>query len=256
MNNLGRDLVAKHLAKGVTEGAASEPGTRTPHALRDVVLFFLRLGFTAFGGPAAHIAMMEEEVVRRRGWLGREQFLDLLGATNWTVSEYWATQLGGHLATLDTANEQNWVFDNFASYGGRQTTPGLTFGGTDENYLTANQYSIETGRNFTPDDVELGRPVVIIGQDEVKKLFPSESPLQKMIKIKGRTYVVIGTFATKGQAFGNYLPCIMGPMVVSKASGTRGAGQSQRSMRSRPSEAIKVATRSSAPPSRQRNSCQ
>jgi chromate transporter len=46
------------------------------------VLFFLRLGFTAFGGPAAHIAMMEEEVVRRRGWLTREQFLDLLGATN------------------------------------------------------------------------------------------------------------------------------------------------------------------------------
>jgi subtilisin-like proprotein convertase family protein len=52
----------------------------------------------------------------------------LLGATNWTVSEYWATQLGGHLATLDTANEQNWVFDNFASYGGtnRNLWIGLT----------------------------------------------------------------------------------------------------------------------------------
>ena len=36
----------------------------------------------AFGGPAAHIAMMDAEVVRRRGWLTREQFLDLLGATN------------------------------------------------------------------------------------------------------------------------------------------------------------------------------
>src|SRR5262245_64783814 len=43
---------------------------------------FLRLGFTAFGGPAAHIAMMEDEVVRRRGWLSHEEFLDLLGATN------------------------------------------------------------------------------------------------------------------------------------------------------------------------------
>jgi chromate transporter len=82
MNNLGRDLVAKLLAKRVTEGAASGPGTRAPDVLRDVVLFFLRLGFTAFGGPAAHIAMMEEEVVRRRGWLRREEFLDLLGATN------------------------------------------------------------------------------------------------------------------------------------------------------------------------------
>lgn len=51
-------------------------------ALRDVALLFLRLGFTAFGGPAAHIAMMEDEVVRRRGWLTHEEFLDLYGATN------------------------------------------------------------------------------------------------------------------------------------------------------------------------------
>lgn len=43
---------------------------------------FLKLGTTAFGGPAAHIAMMEDEVVRRREWLTHEEFLDLLGATN------------------------------------------------------------------------------------------------------------------------------------------------------------------------------
>jgi chromate transporter len=48
----------------------------------ELALLFLRLGATAFGGPAAHIAMMEEEVVRRRRWLTREKFLDLLGATN------------------------------------------------------------------------------------------------------------------------------------------------------------------------------
>ena len=43
---------------------------------------FLKLGITAFGGPAAHIAMLEDEVVTRRRWLTRERFLDLLGATN------------------------------------------------------------------------------------------------------------------------------------------------------------------------------
>jgi len=43
---------------------------------------FLRLGTTAFGGPAVHVAMMEDEVVRRRGWITREKFLDLLGAVN------------------------------------------------------------------------------------------------------------------------------------------------------------------------------
>lgn len=47
-----------------------------------VARLFLKLGTVAFGGPAAHIAMMEDEVVRRRGWLTREAFLDYLGATN------------------------------------------------------------------------------------------------------------------------------------------------------------------------------
>ncbi len=45
-------------------------------------MLFLRLGLTAFGGPAAHIAMMQQEIVERRKWLTKEEFLDLLGASN------------------------------------------------------------------------------------------------------------------------------------------------------------------------------
>ena len=45
-------------------------------------MLFLRLGMTAFGGPAAHIAIMEDEFVRRRHWISREKFLDLLGVVN------------------------------------------------------------------------------------------------------------------------------------------------------------------------------
>ena len=50
--------------------------------LRELAALFTRLGTTAFGGPAAHISMMEEEVVRRHHWLTRQEFLDMLGATN------------------------------------------------------------------------------------------------------------------------------------------------------------------------------
>jgi chromate transporter len=50
--------------------------------LAELAGLFLKLGTIAFGGPAAHIAMMEDEVVRRRRWLTREEFLDYLGATN------------------------------------------------------------------------------------------------------------------------------------------------------------------------------
>ena len=54
----------------------------SPSALKEVAKLFLKLGCTAFGGPAAHVGMMEDEVVTRRQWISRQHFLDLVGATN------------------------------------------------------------------------------------------------------------------------------------------------------------------------------
>jgi chromate transporter len=58
--------------------------TRAPDGQRltELLEVFGRLGFTAFGGPAAHIAMMRDEVVRRRAWMSDSEFVDLLAATN------------------------------------------------------------------------------------------------------------------------------------------------------------------------------
>jgi chromate transporter len=56
------------------------PAPQSP--LAEIVRFFLRLGLTAFGGPAAHIGLMEREAVERRRWMSRERFLDLVGACN------------------------------------------------------------------------------------------------------------------------------------------------------------------------------
>ena len=50
--------------------------------LRELALLFTKLGFTAFGGPAAHIAMLRQEAVEKREWLDDEHYLDLIGATN------------------------------------------------------------------------------------------------------------------------------------------------------------------------------
>ncbi len=67
----------------------------------EVARYFTRLGFTAFGGPAAHVAMMEEELVHRRQWLDRQHFLDLLAAINFIPgpnSTELAIALGYHRA--------------------------------------------------------------------------------------------------------------------------------------------------------------
>jgi len=55
---------------------------RAPGGLWEIAKEFLRLGFVAFGGPPVHFAMMEERFVRKKKWLSRERFLDLIGAVN------------------------------------------------------------------------------------------------------------------------------------------------------------------------------
>lgn len=79
---------------------AAPPSPVHPGSLRrEVAAVFLRLGLTAFGGPAAHIAAMEDELVTRRRWLSREAFVDLVGATNLIPGPN-STELAIHLGYL------------------------------------------------------------------------------------------------------------------------------------------------------------
>lgn len=67
--------------------------------LRELARLFLKLSFLAFGGPAAHIAMMREEVVTRRKWMDDQEFLDLVGATNLIPGPN-STELAIHLGRV------------------------------------------------------------------------------------------------------------------------------------------------------------
>jgi chromate transporter len=66
--------------ESTTIGGSLPAALSTP--LLEIAAFFLRLGATAFGGPAAHIAIMREELVKKRAWMTEERFLDLVGAAN------------------------------------------------------------------------------------------------------------------------------------------------------------------------------
>jgi chromate transporter len=69
----------KTTVKSIFYRLKKRPNFRT---LADIAAVFLKIGLTAFGGPAAHVAMMREEIVERRQWIDDQHFLDLLGATN------------------------------------------------------------------------------------------------------------------------------------------------------------------------------
>ncbi len=72
---------------------------RSGNELEELARLFLKLGVVAFGGPAAHIAMMREEVVTRRKWMEDQEFLDLVGATNLIPGPN-STELAIHLGRL------------------------------------------------------------------------------------------------------------------------------------------------------------
>lgn len=67
---------------GIRQESENSPEASLPTRLRELAFLFLRLGTVSFGGPAAHIALIETEIVQKRKWVTRERFLDMLGAAN------------------------------------------------------------------------------------------------------------------------------------------------------------------------------
>lgn len=89
-------------------------------------------------------------------------------------------------------------------YESQKTNPNVSVQGVDENYLFTSGNEIRIGRNFTEEEINAGRNVVILGDGVIKKIFKrGENPLQKVISIGGGKYRVIGVMESKGLAFGS-----------------------------------------------------
>lgn len=89
-------------------------------------------------------------------------------------------------------------------YGSLKTNPNISVQGGDENYLYTSGNELILGRNFTTDEINTGKNVVIIGDGVYKKVLKDEkNPLQKIISIGGGKYRVIGVLKSKGSGFGS-----------------------------------------------------
>ncbi|MBN1107560.1 MAG: ABC transporter permease [Bacteroidales bacterium] len=103
-------------------------------------------------------------------------------------------------------NEPAWVSVSFnasgmttLSYGTEETNPNITLTGIDDNYLTVSGYDIESGRNFSPDEIQSGRRLALLGSDVANVLFPTGiDPLGKEISVAGLKFSIAGVLKSKG----------------------------------------------------------
>ena len=107
----------------------------------------------------------------------------------------------------DRFSEPAWVSISFNASGmaefrfmDKKTNPNISITGSDENYLTVAGHELESGRNFSPEDLQGSRHVVIIGQDIVRFLFPGVDPLGQEISLPGLKLTVIGVIKSQGSS--------------------------------------------------------
>jgi len=114
--------------------------------------------------------------------------------------------------------EPAWISISFnatglstVKYGSEETNPNVSLTGIDENYLSVSGYEIETGRNFSSDDIQLNRRFVLLGAEIVSHLFPSGlDPLGKEVTVAGLKLQVVGTLKSKGaSALNSDIVCFM-----------------------------------------------
>jgi putative ABC transport system permease protein len=114
--------------------------------------------------------------------------------------------------------EPAWISISFnatglstVKYGSEETNPNVSLTGVDENYLSVSGYEIETGRNFSSDDIQLNRRFVLLGAEIVSDLFPSGlDPLGKEVTVAGLRLQVVGILKSKGaSALNSDIVCFM-----------------------------------------------
>ena len=153
-----------------------------------------------------------------------EEQLNVLGSTSFQISKYPAIHSHGPInpfanrrnimigqaqrvkelladtgATI-SLNVNRWGRQVF--YEDKKTNPNNNLVGTDEAFITGRSYNVAIGRNLTPQDVEYGRAVCVIGADTRDRLIPIGDPIGAILRVDGQGSRVVGGLERKGELFG------------------------------------------------------
>lgn len=89
------------------------------------------------------------------------------------------------------------------SHGDLETDPTMQVIGSNEYYLNNNAFELATGRNFSREDVQYRRKVVLLGSDIKDELFPAEAAVDKTVRVQGHEFRVVGVLESKGSILGS-----------------------------------------------------
>ena len=126
-----------------------------------------------------------------------------------------ANAIREQVKTVSLVGSELWSFGHVVKYRDIKTDPNMTMCGGTPEYAPNNTHYIAHGRNLSNEDIKIGRNVVVLGHALAQKVFPWIDPLQKIVKIDGRKFTVIGIFEEKKSALGgNFDNYILIPISV------------------------------------------
>jgi putative ABC transport system permease protein len=119
-----------------------------------------------------------------------------------TTTEH-AAAIRENVKTVSLVGSELWDFGHVAKYRDKSTESNKTICGGTPEYAPNNTHYVLHGRNISQEDVNIGRNVCVIGHSIAQELFPWIDPINKIIKVDGRKFTVIGVFEEKKSAFGS-----------------------------------------------------
>ena len=134
------------------------------------------------------------------GPMSQEEMRKIMQRRPTTVEH--ANAIRNKVRTVDLVGSELWSFGHLAKYRDIATNQNLTICGGTPEYPENNTHYVRLGRNISNEDVKISRSVVLLGHAVAEKLFPWSDPLQKIIKIDGRKFIVIGVLEQKTSALG------------------------------------------------------
>ncbi|HYF03783.1 MAG TPA: ABC transporter permease, partial [Patescibacteria group bacterium] len=199
----------------ITESVAIAFDAVRAHKIRSsLTLLSIAIGIFAIIGAGTAVTSLENAITGEMANLGENSII-ITRTPNIEMGNTWrkyrkrkeltysqAVEFKKRMESTDMVSIVNTTAGITIQSGNLSTNRDVSLIGCDEYYFSNNNIGVEEGRPFVAEDISLNRPVAVIGNDVVVKLFPNISPIGQEIRIKNKKFTVIGVLKQRGAMLG------------------------------------------------------